>query len=320
MNKNNKKSKVSITRDERHEAGKAQMISYIESQYIGWHYVAIESIKKIILNSDEFYSDFNESQPNSDLFTSKMVNVEIYNAWLYEALSHAEQAIEDLFSIMKKAQNPDWFARDVVVYNATEIKKYIWDFIYHNDCAYVCKQFQLPDLKKSSWKDESEHEKYKNSVNTVVEYIIELAEFHQSYYFDYCQYKHGLAVMLRDGGKNNKDPLNGVLKSYDSRSIEDGYKGMKNIPAIAMKVYPETAKCISELEREGNFLHYTPKQADIDNFLDITGKAYSLLYVFRKNLMYSCENEDDKRMRKYAFPSGDIKTFYTITVPKEFLV
>ena len=39
---------------EKFEAGKAQMYQYLDSQYLAWHIVAVESIKKLILNLDDF--------------------------------------------------------------------------------------------------------------------------------------------------------------------------------------------------------------------------------------------------------------------------
>ena len=46
-----------LTEKEKFEAGKAQMYQYLDSQYLAWHIVAVESIKKLILNLDDFYSD-----------------------------------------------------------------------------------------------------------------------------------------------------------------------------------------------------------------------------------------------------------------------
>ncbi len=42
------------------------MYQYLDSQYLAWHIVAVESIKKLILNLDDFYSDITgENQPLS---------------------------------------------------------------------------------------------------------------------------------------------------------------------------------------------------------------------------------------------------------------
>lgn len=55
-----------LTEKEKFEAGKAQMYQYLDSQYLAWHIVAVESIKKLILNLDDFYSDITgENQPLS---------------------------------------------------------------------------------------------------------------------------------------------------------------------------------------------------------------------------------------------------------------
>lgn len=117
-----------LTEKEKFEAGKAQMYQYLDSQYLAWHIVAVESIKKLILNLDDFYSDITgENQPLS-IVEHEQIKNEVRIGWIFEALSHAEQAIEDLFSFLMLSKNIDTFVKNVVNYNATDVKRYIWNF------------------------------------------------------------------------------------------------------------------------------------------------------------------------------------------------
>ena len=112
-----------LTEKEKFEAGKAQMYQYLDSQYLAWHIVAVESIKKLILNLDDFYSDITgENQPLS-IVEHEQIKNEVRIGWIFEALSHAEQAIEDLFSFLMLSKNIDTFVKNVVNYNATDVKR-----------------------------------------------------------------------------------------------------------------------------------------------------------------------------------------------------
>ena len=247
------KKEPPLTDEARHAAGQAQMISYFENQYIGWHYVAIKSIKKIIVNINDFYSDFDFDKSNAeqDLFSPNMVDREIYNGWLYEALSHAEQAIEDLFSLMKCAQSSDWFARDVVVYKAAVINKYIRMFKCDSP-EYYLEQLHIPNVEDNEWADETAHAKYKESVEIIRRFISDLVEFYNYYYLDYCQYKHGLSIMLRAGRRDEKTPLKGFIKTYDSWNFVGRHINEKNTPALAIDLFPETAPYLNKLNKENN--------------------------------------------------------------------
>ena len=104
-----------LTEKEKFEAGKAQMYQYLDSQYLAWHIVAVESIKKLILNLDDFYSDITgENQPLS-IVEHEQIKNEVRIGWIFEALSHAEQAIEDLFSFLMLSKNIDTFVKNVVM-------------------------------------------------------------------------------------------------------------------------------------------------------------------------------------------------------------
>lgn len=227
-----------LTEKEKFEAGKAQMYQYLDSQYLAWHIVAVESIKKLILNLDDFYSDITgENQPLS-IVEHEQIKNEVRIGWIFEALSHAEQAIEDLFSFLMLSKNIDTFVKNVVNYNATDVKRYIWNF-KTNDPSKFLGEFFLPyfDLDDSlTWADHQDcYIEYRIAVLRMQTYLTDLVSFHKEHYQDYCQYKHGLAVGLRYGRYRNGETLTkGVLQTFDNRPI----KIKNNTTPAASKTVP----------------------------------------------------------------------------------
>ena len=133
-----------------------------------------------------------------------VVNNKIRNGWLYEAMAQSEQAIEDLFSLLKNSTDIAYFAKNVVNYRATEVKNYIQNFKY-DDIEYFMEQFKLPFFDLDDAEAWGEHqdvfEGYKKSVLFMQDYLKRLIQYHKHYYLDYCQYKHGMAVALKPFGK-----------------------------------------------------------------------------------------------------------------------
>ena len=91
-----------LTNEARIKAGKLQMYLYLNNQYIGWHMIAVASIRKLLMESDNFYKDILEDPELVNACTQDNIHRELKNGWLYEAVSHAEQAIEDLFSLLSQ--------------------------------------------------------------------------------------------------------------------------------------------------------------------------------------------------------------------------
>ena len=46
--------------------------------------MAVESIGKIVLNADSFYTDILEKKELADVCTEENVNKELHNGWMYE--------------------------------------------------------------------------------------------------------------------------------------------------------------------------------------------------------------------------------------------
>ena len=127
-----------LTDEARYKAGKSQMGTFLSNQYLMWRIVSAKSIRKIILTADEFYTDILPEEITQD---EDVVNNKIRNGWLYEAMAQSEQAIEDLFSLLKNSTDIAYFAKNVVNYRATEVKNYIQNFKY-DDIEYFMEQFK----------------------------------------------------------------------------------------------------------------------------------------------------------------------------------
>lgn len=99
--------KAPFGNEERYRAGKAQMKMFNANQYLYWRVAVVKSIRKIMLNLEDFYRDLEDEllfDVDADLAVDErpdIVNNQIRNGWMFEAVSQAEQAIEDLFSLLK---------------------------------------------------------------------------------------------------------------------------------------------------------------------------------------------------------------------------
>lgn len=294
------------------------MRQYLVNQYPEWHIIAIKSIKKIITHPEEFYEDLiSNDGDDADFIKKDNLFREIRNGWLYEAVSHAEQSIEDLFSLLKCAESPDYFIRDVVVYKANEIKNYIWNF-KSDDLKFVIEQFHLPYYDISTdkeWEHKNVFEAYKSSVLLLQRYVKELIKFHKYYFLDYCQYKHGMSVALRFNSQELDKPTVGAFKTYDSYKIDVRMNQTKEVPALAMDCVPEIMPYLSDLHNEKNLLHYTLHVADLDEFAEIAEKALILLNMLRTNLFTMIDWDGTEKVREYAFPMKNRKKLMRIGFP-----
>ena len=111
-----------LTDEARYKAGKSQMGTFLSNQYLMWRIVSAKSIRKIILTADEFYTDILPEEITQD---EDVVNNKIRNGWLYEAMAQSEQAIEDLFSLLKNSTDIAYFAKNVVNFMQDYLKRLI---------------------------------------------------------------------------------------------------------------------------------------------------------------------------------------------------
>ncbi|MDE7324965.1 MAG: hypothetical protein K2N63_01590 [Lachnospiraceae bacterium] len=312
---------------ERYLAGKAQMKVFRSNQYLYWRVAAVKSMRKIILSADEFYCDledelsFDKLEDVSAEDQADIVNNEIRNGWLFEAVSQAEQSIEDLFSLLRNSGDIAYFAKNVVNYNATKVKKYIWEF-KTDEIEYIMQEFKLPYFSLDDpWENQEVFDYYRKSVLLIQQYLQELIAFHKKYYLDYCQYKHGMSVALCPFGKHRTkseekgDLRKGVLMTFDSYTVDKRYGVSGELPQMAMCITPEIGSYVSRLHQEGNLLHYSMHVVNIDEVVRITEKAFTLFNIVWTNLLKRCELTDEDEINEWAFPLDNPRKYFVIEFP-----
>src|SRR5699024_7683202 len=116
-----------------------------------------------------FYEDledelcFAQSQLSPEERTD-IVHNQIKNGWLFEAVAQAEQSIEDLFSLLKNAKDPAFFAKDVITYKVGTISSFIREFETY-DLQTVLDAFDLPYFPLDEpWENAEVFERYRKSV------------------------------------------------------------------------------------------------------------------------------------------------------------
>jgi hypothetical protein len=332
--------KQPFTNEVRYLAGKTQMKIFHSNQYLLWRVAAVKSIRKIILNADDFYKDllpelvWSCDETYSDVFDERQpdyINQQIRNGWMFEAVAQAEQAIEDVFSLLKNSSDISFFAKNVVNYRASEVKKYIWNF-KSEDLEYVLGEFKLPYfLLDEAWKAENVFEEYRNSVLLMQRYIKELIQFHKNYYLDYCQYKHGMSVALLPLGNqksreevkreqkkhqdNGFDNNIGSLMTFDNLNVEKRMASSGTMPQMAMYLTPEIMPYVSRLNKEDNLLYYSMHIVDINEVVSITEKAYTLISVLWANLLKRCDITDEDTIHEWVFPQKDYQKQMVVGFP-----
>ena len=315
-----------MTDEERLKASIEQIYTYGGSQYPEWRVAAIKSIQKILVNLDEFYADL-LPELEMEYAQRDIVHCQIRNGWFYEAVSQAEQAIEDLFSLMMNLDDMAYFAKNVVRYNATRVKDYIWAF-KADDLEYLCKQFGVPYFSLDDpWEKAEVFTVYRESVLLTQEYLKELQTFHKKYYQDYCQYKHGLSVALTpmqkprmkgdDGELLDEHLLENSLQTFQQGTVEQYEKRAGGLPAIGILLKPGTQHHIRELHDEGNLLFFTMHYVDLKEVIMVTEHACILLNTLWKNIIWRCEETDDDEIRRVAFPTRNLHHVYEIGFPRD---
>lgn len=321
--------KLPFGEEERYQAGKAQMEIFRSNQYLFWRVVAVKSIRKILFHANEFYDDLKEdindniSESLQDEEMPDFVNGQIRNGWFFEAVSQAEQAIEDLFSLLMNSKDIAYFAKNVVNYNAVKVKNYIWGFQTDN-IEYIMGEFKLPYFPLDEpWENQEVFDYYKESVLLIKKYLFDLTSFHKNYYLDYCQYKHGMSIALCPYGRQHTKSMGecnsseGCLMTFDSYSVGKRHQVSGELPLLGMNLTSEIQPYVSRLHEEGNLLHYSLHVVNIDDIVRITEEAFTLLNILWVNLMKRCEMTDNDSIQEWAFPLKDYKHYINIGFPVE---
>jgi len=312
-----------MTDKERLRAGKYQLQIYSANQYRLWRIAMIKTIKHILENADVFYMDLKSELRQSDDETGdKTIHHEIRNGLLFEALAQSMQAIEELFSMMKNTADISYFIRSVVIYNASEVNKYIRNFDAEN-IEYIMEQMRLLYFPLDEpWENAEVFETYKMSVLLIQDYLRKMIIHHKRFALHYNQYKHGQAIALRPFANPpeniNEDMTESGLMVFDSYSVDKKTKRMGgNQNMMIPHLHPDIAGCIRALHDENNLLTAEIEVTHIDELLEIAEMAFTLLNVFWKNLKNYCDMKDEDKFIEQFFPLKDYHSFVVIGFPKD---
>lgn len=261
----------------------------------------MKSIQKILINIDDFhYGIDSDDIQDAD---RDYVHLEIKNGWLYEAVSHAEQVIEDLFSVLMTSKDIDTFAKDVIQYSVGKVKNIygilmtrIWNMLHRN---FVC-LFSMDE----EWGNAEAFSHYKESLLLIQQYTKELKAFHIKYYRDYCRYKHGLSVGLTpmqnplmkedtervEAMKSN--PGEEALYTFHSEPVDEYEKKNRELPAMTIFLKPGIQPHVRALHDEKNLLYSTLHVVNIMEVVKITEKASILLDIVFRNILNKCSEKE----------------------------
>lgn len=322
-----------LTKTIRMETETMQMENFGVGQFPLWRLATVISIRKILLHLDEFYADIKSDihiDESENIDGYDIVNQQIRNGWMYEIVSQTEQAIEDFFSLLMNSYDLSKFTKNVVHYSATKVKQYIREF-NSNDLEYLLGQFHMPYFPLDEvWENVEIYEGYKNSVCIVQRYVKELQAYHERYYQDYCQYKHGLAVELTPFGKQayrndsrwknylEKHKLKGELRTFmTGKNLKKGKSGLPLVSA-GMTVIPENAEMhIEQLANENRLIYTQIQFVDVDEAVRITEHAASLLYIVWENISKRSKWSNTDKYREVIFPTDNFSKRSLILFPYE---
>lgn len=324
-----------MTREERFKASREQIETYYYSQYFEWRLVAVKSIRKILLELDQFYKDDIKEYEKYYKDDVDVLHLQIRNGWFFEAVAQAEQAIEDLFSVLMNLRDISFFVKDELYYSAGKVKEYIRGFDV-DSFEEICKQFDYPYFDENSldeneqldWR-ENGYDIYREAVELTQKYVKELKEFHHKYYEDYCQYKHGLsvglvpmqAILMKSDIKREKEimsnPSENALYTFHNGTIGDYEKRTGKLPGIVLNVKPQMQKHITELHNEKNLLFSTINVVDINEVVKVTEYASNLLRIVWFNILKRAEDSEDSKVFEVCFPSENKEEMCVIGFPKD---
>ena len=223
---------------------------------------------------------------------------------------NTEYADRGLFSMLMRLGEMEYFARNGIRYSAAKVKKYFRDFDIDN-LEYSCSQFDMPYFPLDEpWEKGEVFEDYKDGVQLTQVYLKELQSFHQKYYQDYCQYKHGLAVALT--------PMQNPLMKDETDRCE---KRMQHPMEGGLQIFHQGTigryEEINQLYDEGNLLFSTMHVVGIETVTKVTEHACILLDTLWKTIIWRCEEKDEDEFHRIAFPTEKMNQVHLIGFSKE---
>lgn len=295
-----------MTSEQRKKASIDLTITYLSSYYTEWRLVKVLSNQKILDQRHNFFREFiDDVKTDDDKEGSATIAQEIKHGIIHDSIAHCIQYIEDLFAFLKASENPNYFVRNIITYNAGKITNRIKEFKCNRKT--IADMFHFPI--DQDFTNEENKKLFDEGVSPLITLVSDLLEFYKEYWFFYIQYKHGLAVALRPFGnmyneeqiekdkRNEQEPWIGV---YDNLNLSDASKkGTWDITsgAVMMPGFTENVRgIIGELQKENNYLRFArpPKiEFSFELLIEVAKKARVCLDTFMSNYYRKILSKDD---------------------------
>ena len=290
----------------------SQIRDFGSSQFLQWRIVTLLSIKKILLNIDDFVDDNLLTIFPKDVDRVNLRYNQIRNGFIYEAVSQSIQGIEEMFAMINGSKKLKQFTQKHIKYQASKISSYIkkpqWD-----KESFVLDELKLPLLEEKDCDSET-YDLYRSGVEILLKNIIEIRAFYIRYVKAYNQYKHGLKVGMRPYGHDivnheaidiiRQHPLDGTLHIF-TNDLSGDLKGINFSPAVSINMTQYTHLFLNEMQNRKELLAIMLDHFNIQNAIDVVTKAATITSVVWSNIEYRITAYEKKESTKqYAFPTN----------------
>lgn len=312
-----------MTKEERRKASIDLSLQYLQSYYTDWRLVKVLSNSKLLNERYEHFGSLmselrQEGNENSTAFIAQ----EIKNGLYFDSIAHCVQYVEDLFALMRAAQNKDYFIRNVITYKAGEITNFIKSFKINPQTAG--RLYRIPE-NLENFKEENIALVTKGK-ETLASLTTDIVTFYKNYEFMYNQYKHGLSVGLRPFGntytkeqidKDVKGEMGPYLAVYDNLNLKAAQsKGTVNLlHGVMMPGFTDNVRpFIKDLSEENNYLrlvfphdHY---HFSMKILVEHARKARACMETFITNYAQAIRYTQGEY--KFVFPDNYDKNIYNV--------
>lgn len=298
-----------MTPEQRKKASIDLTLTYCQSYYQDWRLAKVLTIKKLMDNRYDFYSDIiPELKPCSVEETESTIAQEIKNGLCHDAIAQCIQYIEDLFALINATKKPDFFVKNIITYEAGRITASIKT--YKSNVKNITRDFYIPvDM---TFATDADQKQIADGVDKLVELVNDQVEFYKKYWFFYNQYKHGLAVpMIPFGNPYNaqqveldkQGQMQPYIVTYDNRNIKAASsKGTysQGQPIMVNGLTDNVLPHIGKLEEENNYLRLVhpdeKSEFSMEIFVDQAFKTRACINTLLTNYTRFISPEEGQRV------------------------
>ncbi|OJW81753.1 MAG: hypothetical protein BGO69_14700 [Bacteroidetes bacterium 46-16] len=168
---------------------------YLSAMGYDWRLIKVRGIEKMLI---EKYTFFKELTPQYDEGAEAMIAQEVTIGLYCDAISECVQYVEDLFALIRASENPDYFIKNIITYQAGQVTSKIKTFVSNKESIETA--FHLPKGITFSLQEDTEN--YANGIVEMQNLCNDIIKFYQEYEYFYVQYKHGLTIPFRPFGNS----------------------------------------------------------------------------------------------------------------------